>query len=90
MARQRFNGKLFFSFEATENGMRANRINEMLDAGNRVFGDDGPDAPGKWHEIEEAVTPHGNGIDCRTKDGKVVRIYAYDATTDAAKKLGFE
>ena len=68
------------SFEGCQNAIRAQRINEMLDAGTRVFGDDGPDGPGAWHEIDEAIYPFGNGIDVRTKAGKTVRIYAYDAS----------
>ncbi len=88
--RRRFSGKaadhpgtmfgFWTSFEQCENAMRAERINIMRDEGKRVFGDDGPNAPGNWHEIDEAITPHGNGIDVRTIDGKTVRIYAYDAS----------
>lgn len=89
MARAKFSGKMFTSFEQTENAMRAERINELLDSGTRVFGDDGPDSEGTWHEIEEALTPYGNGIGVRTKAGKIVRIYAYDATPEAAVKRGF-
>lgn len=70
----------YTSFEQCENAMRAERINRMLDEGKRVFGDDGPDAPGNWHEIDEALTPHGNGITVRTKAGKLVKIFAYDAS----------
>jgi len=76
----------YLYFEQAENAIRAQRINEMLDAGTRVFGDDGPDAPGQWFEIEEAVNPKANGIECRTKCGKTVTIYAYDATPEAAEK----
>jgi len=78
MSRKTFSGKgPYFYFEQVQNAIRAERINYMLDSGLRVFGDDGPDEPGVWHEIDEAIYPHANGIDVRTKDGKTVRIYAY-------------
>ena len=76
--RRRFDGNTYFSFEQTENAIRATRINELLDAGKAVVGDDGPDSPGKEHELDEAIQPHANGIDCRTKAGEVVRIFAYE------------
>jgi hypothetical protein len=79
----------FTTFEQCQNAIRAQRINEFLDAGHRVFGDDGPDKEGVWHEIDEAVRPHANGIECRTKAGAVVRIYSYDASDGAAKARGF-
>lgn len=90
MARRRFSmGGPYFSFEQTENAMRAERINKLLDEGIRVLGDDGPDSEGTWHEIEEAVIPYGNGIDVRTKAGKIVRIYSMDASDGAAVKHNF-
>lgn len=79
--RRRFNGKgPWLFFEQAENAERAERINTWLDEGRRVFGDDGPDAPGKEYEIEEALEPHGNGISVLTKCGKTVKIYSMDAS----------
>jgi hypothetical protein len=79
--RKTFSGKgPYFYFEQAENAMRAERINKMLDSGLRVFGDDGPDKPGNWHEIEEAIEPHSNGISVKTKSGTIVKIFAYDAS----------
>lgn len=86
MARKRFSGAtgpaygFYTSFEACQNAMRAEKINLMLDEGRRVFGDIGEDEPGEEFELDEALEPHGNGITCRTKCGKTVRIYSYDAS----------
>jgi len=79
MARRRFN-TFSFTFQGAENAERANRINQLLDSGQRVFGDDGPDLPGKMFEIEECIEPSCHGILVLTKDGSRVRIYAIDAT----------
>ncbi len=76
----------YTSLQMTQNAMRAERINKMLDEGLRVFGDDGQNAPGKWHELDEALTPQDYGIDCRTKDGKTVRIYGYDGSEKRQKE----
>lgn len=77
--RRRFSGcGPYLTFEQCENAMRAERINTALDDGKRVFGDDGPNVPGTEYEIEEALTPHANGISVKTKCGKVVTIYSMD------------
>jgi len=68
------------TFQQCENAIRCDRINVMLDSGKRVFGDDGKDEPGTWHEIEEAVEPMSHGLYVKTKDGRRIRIYAYDAS----------
>jgi hypothetical protein len=86
MPRMKFSGRTYFEFHQTENAMRCERINDLLDAGTRVFGDPNKDAESPkpdWVEIDEAVQPRSHGLDVRTKDGKVVRIFAYDAS-DAA------
>jgi hypothetical protein len=73
-------GGFYTSFEACQNAMRANNINKMLDEGRRVFGDDGERTKGKEYEIEEAIEAYGNGIQVKTKCGKLILIYAYDAS----------
>ena len=60
--------------------MRAETINKYLDEGTRVFGDDGIEGPGTEYEIEEAIEPLSHGIRVKTKCGKEVTIYAYDAS----------
>ena len=84
--RRTFAGKgPYFSFEQTQNAIRAEKINYNLDQGRRVFGDDGPETKGTEYEIAEAVEPMGNGIGVITKCGKYVTIYAHDMS-DAVQK----
>lgn len=87
MPRMKFAGRTYFEFHQTENAMRCETINCLLDGGRRVFGDpssaEPPSPKTAWVEIDEAVQPRSHGLDVRTKDGKVVTIFAYDAS-DAA------
>ena len=86
--RKTFSGKgPWTSLEQFRNAIRAETINALLDKGQRVFGDDGPDSEGTWHEIQEAIYPNGNGIDVRTTSGKNVRIYSYDSTDKRAQSF---
>lgn len=78
--RRVFDGRTYFTFQQCENAMRAQRINAMLDAGTRVWGDDGPDEKGTEYELDEAPEPHSHGITCRTKCGRNIKIFAYDAS----------
>lgn len=84
MARRNFSGLTSLTYQESANAARAQTINDLLDDGVRVFGDDGPDAESTWHELVEALTPRCDGIDCRTIDGTIVRIYAYSAKPERA------
>ncbi len=87
MARKRFSTGVYLSFQEARNAIRAHHLNVMLDEGVRVFGDDGPDEEGTWHEIEEATLPRPDGIQVTTKDGKSITIYATrTAPADASSR----
>lgn len=87
--RKRFAGKgPYLSLEQCQNAIRAERINVMLDAGKRVFGDDGPEVKGTEYELEEAIKPLDNGILCRTKCSKEVTIFGYDASDKRQADIG--
>lgn len=76
--RERFSGRTYFSFEQTEMAMKAQWINEWLDEGRTVLGQVGGfDGPQVYEEIDEAIIPRTDTIECRMKDGTRKRIYGY-------------
>lgn len=87
--RLRFSGKTYLEFHQTENAMRCDQINAALDAGRRVFGDPvahPPTPKDKWVEVDEATHPRSHGLEVRTKDDRVVTIFAYDASDKAVSE----
>jgi hypothetical protein len=84
MPRRSFSGLTYFSFEQTEMAMKATWINEWLDAGKAVVGllaraEDG--GPKEYGQIEEAIQPRTDTIECRMADGTIRTIYGYKMET---------
>ncbi|HEY2155341.1 MAG TPA: hypothetical protein VGH33_06900 [Isosphaeraceae bacterium] len=75
--RRRFSGTTYLSLEQTEMAMRAQWINEWLDADETVLGLLDRGRPSEYAPIGEALEPGVDSILCMMLDGTSKPIYGY-------------